>query len=76
MANSNTIAISDVLFNPTLALGGNFATTGAFNTTFVQGASVTITLPVVNGTLATLTDVANGVDGSPKSQIIHSSIWS
>lgn len=38
----------------TLALAGNFATTGAFSTTFVQGASVTITLPVVSGTLSTL----------------------
>jgi len=38
----------------TLALAGNFATTGAFNTTFVQGASVSLTLPIVNGTLATL----------------------
>lgn len=37
-----------------LALAGNLTTTGAFNTTFVQGASVTITLPVVSGTLATL----------------------
>lgn len=38
----------------TLALAGNFATTGAFNTTLVQGASVSLTLPVVSGTLATL----------------------
>lgn len=53
-----------VVFNPggtaltitagTLALAGNFATTGSFNTTLVQGASVSLTLPVVNGTLATL----------------------
>ena len=40
----------------TLALAGNFATTGAFNTTFVQGATVSLTLPIVSGlTLATLT---------------------
>lgn len=40
----------------TLALAGNFATTGAFNTTLVQGATVSITLPIVSGlTLATLT---------------------
>lgn len=38
----------------TLALAGNFSTTGAFNTVLVQGASVTLTLPVVSGTLATL----------------------
>lgn len=38
----------------TLALAGNFATTGAFNTTLVQSASVTLTLPAVTGTLATL----------------------
>lgn len=38
----------------TLALAGNLSTTGAFNTIFAQGASVTLTLPVVNGTLATL----------------------
>lgn len=37
-----------------LALAGNFTTTGAFNTTLAQGASVTLTLPVVSGTLATL----------------------
>lgn len=38
----------------TLALAGNFATTGAFNTTLAQTASVTLTLPAVSGTLATL----------------------
>ena len=38
----------------TLALAGNFATTGAFNTTFAQTASVTLTLPAVSDTLATL----------------------
>lgn len=37
----------------TLALAGNFATTGAFNTTFAQQASVTLTLPSVSGELAT-----------------------
>ena len=37
-----------------LALAGNFTTTGAFNTTLVAGASITITLPIVAGTLATL----------------------
>lgn len=38
----------------TLALAGNLVTTGAFNTTLAQGASVTLTLPLVSGTLATL----------------------
>lgn len=38
----------------TLALAGNLATTGAFNTTLVQGATVSLTLPLVSGTLATL----------------------
>lgn len=37
-----------------LALAGDFATTGAFNTTFVQTATVTLGLPAVNGMLATL----------------------
>ncbi len=38
----------------TLALAGNFATTGAFATTLVAGADVSLTLPLVDGTLATL----------------------
>lgn len=37
-----------------LALAGDFATTGAFNTTFAQTATTTLTLPAVTGTLATL----------------------
>lgn len=37
-----------------LALAGNFTTTGAFNTTLIQQASVSLTLPAVSGTLATL----------------------
>ena len=37
-----------------LALAGNFSTTGAFNTVFAQSASITITLPGVSGTMATL----------------------
>lgn len=52
IVNAGGTALSNT--TGTLALAGNFATTGAFNTTFVQGASVTITLPVVSGTLATL----------------------
>lgn len=35
----------------TLALAGNFATTGAFNLTFAVPASVTLTLPSANDTL-------------------------
>ena len=38
----------------TFALAGKFATTGAFNTTIAQGATTTVTLPLVSGTLATL----------------------
>lgn len=38
----------------TLTTGGAFTTTGAFNTTLAQQATVTLTLPLVNGTLATL----------------------
>lgn len=52
VAASNGLSLT--LTTGTLALAGNFATTGAFNTTFVQGASISITLPVVAGTLATL----------------------
>lgn len=36
------------------ALAGNFATTGAFNLVMALGASITLTLPGVNGTIATL----------------------
>jgi hypothetical protein len=38
-----------------LALAGNFTTTGAWNTTLVAVASVSITLPGIAATLATLT---------------------
>jgi hypothetical protein len=37
-----------------LALAGNLTTTGAFNTTLAQSASVTLTLPGTSQTLATL----------------------
>lgn len=37
-----------------LTLAGPFITTGAFSTTLAQGANVVLTLPLVNGTLATL----------------------
>ena len=37
-----------------LALAGDFTTTGAYNTTLIQGATTSLTLPLVSGTLATL----------------------
>lgn len=40
-----------------LALAGNFTTTGAFNTTLAQVASVSLTLPAGNGTLARTSDI-------------------
>lgn len=36
----------------TLALAGNFATTGAFNTTLVAGANVSLTLPTSDQVLS------------------------
>ena len=39
------------------AIAGNLTTTGAFNTTLVQVASVSLTLPAGNGTLARTSDV-------------------
>lgn len=38
----------------TFSLAGNFAVTGAFDTTLVQTASTTLTLPGISGTLSTL----------------------
>ena len=38
----------------TFSLAGNLTVTGAFNLTLVVGATVTLTLPLVSGTLATL----------------------
>lgn len=38
----------------TFILAGNFQTTGTFNTIFAQSASITLALPGVAGTLATL----------------------
>lgn len=37
-----------------LSLAGSLTTTGAFATTLIQGAAVSLTLPLVSGTLATL----------------------
>lgn len=39
----------------TITLGGNLATTGTFTTSLTQSANVTLALPAVDGTLATLT---------------------
>lgn len=47
----------------TLALAGNFATTGAFNTTFVQQASVSLTLPATSGELMSTTYVQGQLFG-------------
>ncbi len=45
-----------------ITLAGNLITTGAFNTTFAQAASVTITLPVTSATMAR-TDAAQTFNG-------------
>lgn len=37
-----------------ISVAGSFTTTGNFGTTLVQGANVSLTLPLANGTLATL----------------------
>ncbi len=41
----------------TITLGGNITTSGAYATTFVQGAETTLILPSANGTLATLAGI-------------------
>lgn len=46
-----------LIASTTITFAGNFRTTGAFNTTLVQGASVSLTLPLINSTLATLAAV-------------------
>lgn len=50
----NTGATGLTFATGTLALAGNFITTGAFTTTLVQSANVTLTLPGASGTLATI----------------------
>lgn len=50
----NTSGTALVVTTGALALAGDFATTGSFNTTLAQTASTTLTLPAVSGTLATL----------------------
>ena len=52
VVNSGATALT--VTTGTLALAGNFATTGAYNTTLIQGATTSLTLPLVSGTLATL----------------------
>ncbi len=52
----NSAGTGMTLTTGSLALAGDFTTTGAFNTTLVQGASITLILPIVSGlTIATLT---------------------
>jgi len=58
-ANGGT-GVANTGFSITLA--GNLTTTGAFNTTFAQGASVTITLPTTSATMAR-TDAAQSFTG-------------
>lgn len=52
VVNSAGTALSNTVGR--LALAGDFATTGGAGTTLVQQATVTLTLPAVSGTLATL----------------------
>lgn len=58
VVNSTSDAVT--LTTGTLDLAGNFATTGAFNTTFAQQASVSLTLPAISGALHTNTSVRRG----------------
>ena len=47
----------------TITLGGNLVTTGAFNTTFAQAATTTVTLPATSATMAR-TDAAQTFSGT------------
>ena len=47
----------------TITLGGNLVTTGAFNTTFAQAATTTVTLPSTSATMAR-TDAAQTFTGT------------
>lgn len=47
----------------TITLGGNLVTTGAFNTTFAQAATTTVTLPATSATMAR-TDAAQTFTGT------------
>lgn len=53
-ATAITVTTGTMSLAGNFSITGAFATTGAFGTTFVQGATTSLTLPVVNGTLATL----------------------
>lgn len=49
-----TNTVGSLTLGGNLSIAGNFTISGAFNTTLVAGASISITLPIVAGTLATL----------------------
>lgn len=49
-----TVTTGTMALTGNFSIAGNLSTTGAFNTSFTQGATTTLTLPLVNGTLATL----------------------
>jgi len=49
-----TTTTGGITLGGNLTISGNFTTTGAYATTLAQTANVTLTLPGVNGTLATL----------------------
>jgi hypothetical protein len=49
VVNSSGTALTNTV--GTLALAGNFATIGAFNTTFIQQASISLTLPLTADTI-------------------------
>lgn len=52
IVNSGATALT--VTTGTLALAGNFATTGAYNTTLIQGGTTSLTLPTSSATLAIL----------------------
>lgn len=52
-----------------LALAGNFTTTGAFNTTLIQQATVSLTLPPTSGTLLLTTGSGASLTGITAGQI-------
>lgn len=49
-----TVSTGNLALTGNLSLGGNLTVSGAHATTLVTGADVTLTLPIVSGTLATL----------------------
>lgn len=58
IATTGAVTISKI-GGKTVTLGGNFITSGAYNLQFDLGASVTITLPIIDATLLT-TKLADG----------------